>query len=285
MIVYKLWFEEFGFRENPFTIRPGDNLNLHVGQEEIIKEVNKLIPKKNIIHLYGRYGSGKTSILQGIIQKFAGKKKVVYYNCNENMDRIHLKKLVAGAGTKLQRLFGRSPKNLLMLVDESQHVGVKDLHNIFQFFEKDVFISVVFASPNKDFPSFPAEYKKQLKSYALKPLSAKEAKKILKKRLGKVNLIPEAIVPDILRLDGKPRQFLMNCEDLMRIAVEDGRKKAEKKDIETLQEQQKKSLKQPSEKVPSKKAASEKTKKKTPKKTVSKLSKKKSKKAVKNTVE
>jgi replication-associated recombination protein RarA len=232
--LYKLWYEELGFIENPFTIRPNDDLSLHVGQDEVIKELIKLIPKKSIIHLSGIYGSGKTTILQGIIRKFAGKKRVIYYNCNENMDRINLKSLISGAGTKFQRLFGRTSRNLLLLIDEAQHVGVKDLENIFSFFEKEIFLSVVFASPSTEDIKFSSDYIKYLKTFTLKPLTLEQAKKIIQKRLNKKNLIPSSLIKDILSIDKRPRQFLMNCEDILRIALSEGRQKIEKNDISTF---------------------------------------------------
>jgi replication-associated recombination protein RarA len=227
----KIWYEELGFKENPLTIRPKDNLIVHVGQEEIIKEMNKIIPKKAMIHLYGKYGTGKTTILQGIIRKYAGKRKVIYYNCNETQEMINIRKLVSGAGTTLQKLFGKKPKDLIILLDEAQHIGIKDIDSIIKYYNDGVFKAVIFASPDKK----DIKIKKvKMNYFSLLPLKSEQAEKLIKKRLGNFKLIPSILVKDILKLDNRQRQFLMNCEELAQIAVSDGRKQINKDDILTL---------------------------------------------------
>src|SRR3989338_3583834 len=88
----KLWYNKLGFNNNPFSIKPAAFHNELFGLN-IQDTINK-IETGNVIFIEGDYGTGKTTLLKGIVNKFGGKKKIIYYSCNRTEDTINVDKLM-----------------------------------------------------------------------------------------------------------------------------------------------------------------------------------------------
>lgn len=230
------WYQERGFDTNPFTIRPQDDLDAQHGQDEVIKEVTKLIGKRSIILITGVYGTGKTTILQGIINKYGGKRKVIYYNCNTYETKIDFSRLIKNSGTFMERLLG-TQGDIIMMLDETQNAGIKDMENLYRHYKSGDVKAIVLVAPEQRMLKLDAEMKKKAKVFRLKPLGEEEAVNIIEKRLRGDKLIPEDMVKEILKINNHPRQFLMNCEDASRFAIERESESVEMQDIDRLKEQ------------------------------------------------
>ena len=75
------WYEEIGFYENPFSIKPGF-LNSNIfGNENLVDTLFKKIKSGKVCYVKGDYGFGKTALLKKIFEEFKGK-KFIYYSCN-----------------------------------------------------------------------------------------------------------------------------------------------------------------------------------------------------------
>ena len=57
-----------------------DNLSFHRGKKEIFKEVNIAVPPKKIIHLQGRNGIGKTTLIRILVNMIFPTTGTIYWN-------------------------------------------------------------------------------------------------------------------------------------------------------------------------------------------------------------
>ena len=111
----KIWYKALGFRQNPFSIKPG-----HLHDEVIAYDLDSIFNKVDygeVIFIEGPYGSGKSTILKNLIREFGGNKQVVYYSANRTSKNINFADLLKGKFGPLRRLFGGLPKDLILLLD------------------------------------------------------------------------------------------------------------------------------------------------------------------------
>jgi len=229
------WYHELGFFNNPLSIKPAAFDNDLKGYDKIIKEINKQIACLNNVFIYGKYGSGKTTLLKGIINEFKGRKQVIYYNCNQSEKSINFDKLLINAGSFLRRLFRIRKKNMIILLDEAQDMNKKDIQNVIKYYGEGFFKSVVFVSTKDD-----VEVMKEMEQFIGKNrfmvgnINKQEAVELIRKRIGNLKLISDDDIIKIFNKNRNPRTFLRNCENVMRAAFEDSKKKVTEKYIKKI---------------------------------------------------
>ena len=227
------WYQEFGFYNNPFSMKPGAYSNDIYGQEDIIKDIIAKVANSNVLYVTGPYGTGKTSILKRIIQEFKGKKRIIYYNCNQKEKSINFDDLLINAGGFFNRLFGIRKKNMILLLDEVQDLNKKDMHLLVEYYKLGFFKSAILASKKDDI-----ELSNELTEtigrnhYDLREITPEEAIKIVRKRIGPIGFITDEMIVKIFKKNKNPRAFLKNCEDVCRFSYESGAKKVSEKDID-----------------------------------------------------
>jgi len=227
------WYQELGFYNNPFSIKPGAYSNDIYGHDDVIKDVITKVENSNIIYITGPYGTGKTSILKRIIYEFKGKKQIIYYNCNQKEKSIDFDNLLINAGGFINKFFKIRKKNMILLVDEVQDLNKKDMHLIVEYYKLGFFKSIILASKKEDI-----ELSKELvdaigrNRYDLKEITNDEAIKIIRKRIGNIGFMNDEIIIKIFKKNKNPRAFLKNCEDVCRFSFESGAKKISEKDID-----------------------------------------------------
>ena len=218
------WYHELGFFNNPFSIKPAAFHNELMGYDNVVNEINQKIEESNIILIKGGYGTGKTTVLKKIINEFKGKKRVIYYNCNQSDRSINFDKLLIGAGGFWRKLFRIRKKNMIVLLDEAQDMIKKDIKAIKTYYDDGFFKSVIFVSKREDLT-------KELKNLAgnnnfkLGNIGKTEAVKLIRKRIGSLKFISDQNIIKIFNKDTNPRAFLKNCEDVCRYGFEQGDKK------------------------------------------------------------
>ena len=119
----KLWYNKLGFNNNPFSIKTAAFHNELFGLN-MQDTINK-IETGSIIFIEGDYGTGKTTLLKGIVNKFGGKKKIIYYSCNRTEDNINVDKLMTNR-TFFSKIFKTKPNDLILLLDEAQDLNETD---------------------------------------------------------------------------------------------------------------------------------------------------------------
>ena len=220
------WFHELGFFNNPFSIKPAAFHNELMGYNQTIKQINKKIEDSNIIFISGDYGTGKTTVLKKIINEFKGKKRVIYYNCNQSDKSIDFDELLTNVSW-WRKLLGVRKKNMIILLDEAQDMNKKDLEQINAYYDEGFFKSVIFVSKEEDM-----KLTKELEEltgknkFRIGNVDKTEAVKIIRKRIGNLKFISDQNIIMIFNKNKNPRSFLKNCEDVCRNAFENGSKKA-----------------------------------------------------------
>ncbi len=215
------WYHELGFFNNPFSIKPAAFHNELMGYDTTIKEINKKVAESNIVFISGQYGTGKTTILKKIINEFKGKKRVIYYNCNQSDKSIDYDKLLIGAGGFFRRLLRIRKKDMIILLDEAQDMNKKDIEQVKEYYELGFFKSVILVSKKEDI-----DLAKELEelvgknTFKVGDINKTDAVNMVRKRVGKLKFISDQNIINIFNKNKNPRAFLKNCEDVCRYAFE-----------------------------------------------------------------
>lgn len=216
------WYDELDFAENPFTIKPREELEEYIGQKKILNQILRKVNQKKIIILRGELGTGKTSILKSIINEFKGKRIVYYHNAFSSKQDIDAKKISKNAGGYLSRKLGVETKNIVLLVDEAHVLSGKSFEEITKNFKK-TFRAVVLVTSEMNY-KFPSQIDKLKEEFQLHKFTSEMAKELVANRLnGETEILPDEMVEKIYDKSKTPREFLQRCEDACKSAVEKGR--------------------------------------------------------------
>lgn len=224
----KTWYKHLGFDENPLTIKPVYKIERFENYKEIIKKLISSISQGKIIYIEGDYGTGKTTLINKIIQIFGGDKRIIYYNAARSENQLDLNFLIINR-TFWTRLFKYKSKDLLLLLDEAQEVSETDAKNILNYFNKGYFHSVILVG--KSSKNFPDSIQNVLGSNIFKTdiLTEKEAINLIRTRLNNLDIITNEQILKIYEASEKnPRKVLMNTEEACRLSLKTGTKVLDK---------------------------------------------------------
>ena len=217
------WYHELGFYNNPLSIKPAAFHNEIMGYDKIVDEINKKITESNIILVTGEYGTGKSTVLKKIINQFRGKRRVIYYNCDQSEKAIDFDRLLINAGGLFRRLFRIRKKDMILLLDEIEYLNMKDMNQIKEYYDEDFFKSVVLVSCKEDV-KLTEELKELIEKnrFKLGKISQNEAVELIRERIGDLKLISDEMIIKVFGKNPNPRAFLKNCEEVCRYAFEQG---------------------------------------------------------------
>tara|TARA_Y100000310_G_scaffold272554_1_gene287611 strand:- start:12009 stop:12719 length:711 start_codon:yes stop_codon:yes gene_type:complete len=230
-----VWYNKLGFYNNPLSIKPAAFHDELFGYDTILKNINEKVMSNEVLLIIGKYGYGKTTILKKIINKFMGKKEVVYYNCNQTEESIDFDRLLIGAGGFFSKLFKIRKKNMILLLDEVQDASEKDLKLIPDYYGSNFFRSVVFVTTKKNL-KFPKKLETLIGKNVFKITSIGRAEgvKLIRKRIGDLKLLSDGMILEIFKKNSKPRALLKNCEDVCKYAVENDAEKVTKRHVKKV---------------------------------------------------
>ena len=230
-----VWYEEYDFISNPFTIKPQEGFDDFYGQKEIVSKVNKNVEKGTMSVVFGPYGTGKTTIMKGIIDRFKGKRKVAYYNSYTSERNIDFEDILIRGGNRISTFFGIKSKDMILLLDEAHNLMKKDFENIEKYFNDGYFKSVVLVTSrvNHTFPEIVEDIVDKNK-YELKMFTKDDAINMVEARLEGVDILKGAMVKKIYEASKSPRDFMMKCDESCRHAIERGSDSVEEEDLKHL---------------------------------------------------
>lgn len=220
------WYEQLGFSYNPFTIKPG--LFSLRGRNDVAEQVKTAIFSGKICILEGTYGSGKTSMLQEIIDEYKGKRKVVYFACNRlksnfNVDKILLERSL------INKVFNIKAKNMIILLDEAEHLEKADIKRILDHHKKGYFKSVVFITHDKTLIDVP-----DVLVFNFSQIEPETIISIVRDRIGETPYMPDEVILELYSKSTSMRGFLKTCEQFMRKMVLEEKKEATLKDAKAF---------------------------------------------------
>jgi len=217
------WYNKLGFYNNPFSIKPAAFHDELFGYGNTIKNLNEKIASGAICFIEGKYGSGKTTALKRVINRFEGKKRLIYYSRAQSEESVDFDRLLRNRSW-LNRLLRIKPKDMILLLDEAQELNRKDIEKIKEYHEKKYFKSVVFVSDKMESVKFSSELKKLVDGnvFSLGRIGREDAVRLIRKRIGNISILSDAIIRKIYAKDPTPRAFLENCEDACKYALSNG---------------------------------------------------------------
>lgn len=222
------WYEELDFEENPFVDNEDTEL---VGFDGFIEEINYRIIAGDIIFICGKEGTGKTALMKRAISKFKGKGKLIYLNGKKMEEGFNIE----GILMKKQGWFGKKyPKNMILLMDEVQQISRKNNERLKYFYDQNYLKAIVFASKELKSVNFTQSLRERItKVIKLREATEDEAVDIVQRRLRDNQILSEELIKTIFKKSKRnTKDFLINCGEVCKIVVKDGRKEATMKDIE-----------------------------------------------------
>ncbi len=205
-----IWYRKHGFYNNPFSIKPAAFTDEIVGFP--VRDVFKVIDTRKVAFIQGDYGQGKTAILKRIINRYKGKRRLIYYSCNRD-DSLDIDGLLKGAGNLFSRILRLTTKDVILLLDEASSLSARDLKSLNKAYQSKDIRSIVFVGKTR--PSLPMK----TENFKLSKLSLSDAVELVRKRVGDFPMLKDAIIKKVFQKSQRnPRLLLENLEDLCYLA-------------------------------------------------------------------
>jgi arsenate reductase-like glutaredoxin family protein len=227
--VAKQWFEKLGFKKYPLDSRSNPDL---VGVEEIEKNLLSYISQGNMCLLCGLTGTGKTSMIQRMMQRQElSAFETLYVSADGLKKDKDILDLVKEKMSILDRILFKKPKNLVIFLDECQLAtrqlteSIKSKWNETYGSGDKVIHSVVVCQIDSRLQSnFSGSFMDRLgkRMVRMRKLKTDELKEILNIRLniGKKNYIekfsPDGLTFLVKNCDGSVRQLLEYADTIFR---------------------------------------------------------------------
>ena len=209
------WYEELDFDDNPLK-----NETKFIGNEDILKEVYYSIISGNILVIQGDEGSGKSKILKEAIRKFGGYGKVAYVSCKNLQRELNVEDILIKKNGFLGMLFKKYPQNMILLLDDVEHLSAKNMERIKYFFDSNYLKAVIITTRNYERLKLSESITQRIRTcITLHPLSEFEAVQVFRDKLGD-SILTDRAIKVAYQLSGKNTQkFLNNCEHVCRAYV------------------------------------------------------------------
>lgn len=206
------WFETRGFFENPFSTEPTTEL-INLG--DISKELQYRVGSGSMIFLEGKEGSGKTSLLKQIIQKFRGFGKVIYVDLKKEKKKFNIKKIMQKRYGFFGTLFRMTPRDMILLLDNAEKLSRKNTGFIKYYFDHEYIKSVVFSGEDYKKAKLLRSIKERIGKRVLKVrrLSGDEALQVFRSRIND-NTLPDSLVKKLYKKSDSTKDFLEKCNKL-----------------------------------------------------------------------
>ncbi|MFT4311943.1 MAG: AAA family ATPase [Candidatus Woesearchaeota archaeon] len=227
-----IWYQELGFKENPFTIKP-THPHAYVGNQKTIEQITKSLTQGKICVVHGKYGAGKTTFLKTIISQFEGKRRVIYFSCNRLLQSLDIDKLLYERYLVTKWLKIRS-KNMILLLDEANHLSEQDIQALYEYKKNGYLKSILFVTHHLDRLAIPKTMNRAVKQNTFAFDNSKTYTEIVRDRIGNHPLLPDPVIKAIYAKSSSMRHFLQNCDVFMRTMIAQKRKTAKIKDVSRI---------------------------------------------------
>lgn len=216
----EIWYRQLGFAENPFSIKPAIYNDGLYGYPHVISEVVKCVESGKIAFIRGDYGNGKSTLLKQLLRKFGGQGRLAYFSCNRLERSLDVKRILNGRYGFIGKLLDLKPKRMILLLDEAQFLARQDFNSLMQYYDSGHIKSIVFVAKEQAMQSMPERMQRITSIFTFGEVAQDDAVSIVRKRIGKLPLLPDNILKEVFRRSGNNvRVFLKNCDMLCRYAV------------------------------------------------------------------
>ena len=206
------WYEELDFDENPFQVD-----SKYVGNEDLVDEVFYSIMAGNIVIVESEQGMGKTRVMKEVVKKFRGRGKLVYVN-GKNLDKeLNVEKIM----NKKKGLFRKNPKNMVLLLDDVEHISEKNMERIKYYFDQNYVRTVILATSKPEELNLTDSLKQRVwKKVKLNALSDYEAVQVVREKIGD-DILTDRVIKAVYKESGKNmKKFMENCEEICKAYID-----------------------------------------------------------------
>lgn len=224
------WFEGLGFDNNPFSRVP-----VKIGNEEELNEIFYSILAGNMVFVEGPAESGKTSLLREAVRRFGGRKKIIYVNCKNLRKELNVERLLKDRYGFLGRIFNLKPKNMILLLDEVEHLTERNCERIKYYYDQNYLRAVVFTSRNIEQAGFNRSILHRInKVIRVQPLSDYEAVKAVRDVIGNRLLSDRAIKRVYASSEKNVGKLMKNCERILMNMAREAKKEISEEEIDKV---------------------------------------------------
>ncbi|MBT3721526.1 AAA family ATPase [archaeon] len=230
------WYETFDFDENPFSIDARENFDKLVDMEEHVEEMNYRINAGSMLVVEGPEGSGKTTLLMMAADKFGGRRKVVYVDCeilDKNLNITHVLQERFGI---IGRLFNKKPKNMILLMDNVNYLSKKNTERIKYYFDQNYIKSIIFTANSYSRAKFSDSLRDRIGQRIVKlPKYNKDlAVEVIMSRTDNNEMFNDQIITKIFKSSKNLKELLHNCEKVAMSAAKKERRRVQMADLKVL---------------------------------------------------
>jgi len=231
------WYEELDFDENPFDTNPTRFADRLVGMEEVIDELAYRAGAGTMVFIEGKKGFGKTALLWSIIRKYRGRGRVIYVDCGKLEKELNIEKLLVQRNGIGGAIFGKKPRNMILLLDNVSTLSKTNTERIKFFFDEGYLLSVIFTGTDYDSVRFSKSIKDRIgrRIIRLRELEPYQAVSLVRNRIGSTEMITDELVELAFAKAGKsPLVLLEKLDILFRKAIESKKQKLTKDDMRSV---------------------------------------------------
>lgn len=191
------WYQTKGFKSNPLNIEAEFKDKLY-GYDILIEELFYRVNSGNMIFLEGN--NGKTALLYKVIEKYKGKGKVAYVDCNKIIEDLDIKQLITNSKKYMKQNFSGLPNNMILLLDNMNSLSNKNSEMLKYYFDQNNIQSIVMASTSYDDCEIPESIRHRIgnRIYKTKDLTEEELVELTLERLKYGTFITENQVEKIV---------------------------------------------------------------------------------------
>ncbi|MBT4351856.1 ATP-binding protein [archaeon] len=229
------WYEELDFDENPFSTNPKEFTDSLIELEEHTEELFYRINSANMLVIEGKKGYGKTSLLVKAIEKFGGRKKIIYVDCSQLDKELDIRDLLIKRYSFIGRFLNKKPKKMILLLDNVNELTKQNNERIKFYFDQNYIQSVIFTCTSYSKVKFSDSIRDRIGKRVIKinPLSPDNAVRLIRERIGDIELFNDKLIKDIYKTSGNnQKKMLENCELAAINAVNKNRNRVQKIDID-----------------------------------------------------
>ncbi|RME54540.1 AAA family ATPase [Candidatus Woesearchaeota archaeon] len=226
------WYEELDFDENPFKKETKT-----VGYDDLLDDMMYGIVSGHMMFIEGAPGSGKTKLLKEAIRRFGGHGKVIYVNCKKLHKELNVERLLKDRyGWFATKVLNKKPKNMILLLDEVEHLSQKNCERIKYYYDQNYLRAVVFAGTDFELAGLNESIQQRIhKKLIVKELSDYEAVQVVREKIGE-DLLSDRVIKYIYNVSNKNnKKFLENCETVCKVAAKN--KDLKEEDVDKILEE------------------------------------------------
>ena len=210
----KEWYKKKGFRKNPLHLDPLFKDPFY-GFDVLLDELSYRIEAGNMIFIEGEIG--KTALLMKIIDKYKGKGKVIYVNCEKVKHEPNIKILLANGNKSIIKKMKGMPKRMILLLDNITHLSESNAEKIKYYFDQDNIQSVVMASKDYSKVDIPDSIRHRIgkRVHKLRDLTKYEMTEIVLDRLNFGDFLNENHISALAKRSNNIKELLTECDSLL----------------------------------------------------------------------